>query len=111
MYDFIMLEYGVPLDRDPESDVLIIDNIPHRKGFEQARKYEQDLKNKFMHDAANLVVRFYPIPNSVSKTVVYFHGMQNKGKVREYILYDKPLIDQRTYRFKEGSAHNVLVCW
>jgi len=78
-YDFIMLEYGVPLERNPETDILIIENIPHRKGFDQAQKYEKILKEKFTLDSAKLAVRFYPIPNSASKTVVYYYGMQTKG--------------------------------
>ena len=36
MFDFIMLEYGAPMNKDPDTDILIIENIPHRKGYENA---------------------------------------------------------------------------
>ena len=64
-----------------------------------------------MLDATNLVVRFYPIPNSASKTVVYFHGMPSKGQVRDFILKSEPIVDDRRCRFKQGEAFNVLTCW
>jgi hypothetical protein len=35
-YDFIMLEYDVPLKRNPDTDMIIIKKIPHNNGYNTA---------------------------------------------------------------------------
>jgi hypothetical protein len=44
MYDFIMLQYGVPMTRNPDTDMVIIKNIPPMEGYKAAQIIQDDIK-------------------------------------------------------------------
>jgi hypothetical protein len=84
-----MIQYGVPMLKNPEIDMIFLHDCPEVCNNDDIRMLENDIKWHLQQDAKDLCVKFYRIPKhdkGFSFIVIFLGGCK---KIAEIVTYLK----------------------
>ncbi|TNV76974.1 hypothetical protein FGO68_gene5267 [Halteria grandinella] len=105
-YNLIMMNYGVPMRRNPETDMVVLNGGPPA-GMRDLEEIHKGLKWHIQQEAEELCVRFYYLPEQkCNRIVIYLGSGRNKiGNVVQYLLNRKMMIGDRNCRFQHDEKY------